>query len=73
MASRLLSRERKMYAHIATLGWGTAMKKMIASLLGHLFAMFIIVSFSATPADTWTICKGPSDTAPWSQGEQDAP
>jgi hypothetical protein len=49
------------------------MKKMIASLLGHLLAMFIIVSFSATPADTWTICKGLGDSAHWSQGEQDAP
>ena len=35
------------------------MKRPIASLLVHLLAAFIIVSLSATPADTRTVCKGP--------------
>jgi hypothetical protein len=40
---------------------GRQMKRPIASLLGHLLAALVIVSFSATPADTRTICKGPGD------------
>ena len=52
-----------MRAHCdAELG-GRQMKRPIASLLAHLLAAFVIVSFSATPADTRTICKGSGDSA----------
>lgn len=45
------------------------MKRSIASLLGHLLAAFVIVSFSATPADTRTICKGPGDGVSYHNAE----